>query len=453
MPFLRLHRQPDDGAADAAAPLLFTAATAGTKADGVNLADLPWDFSRGVKGGAGPRYPFLWVHDLAGDRLPLGVADVATAADELPLRIGVLFDPDDEFAQRVEAKYRSPVGGLEAVSVSWDDVDGDGLPTRTSGKKAVAHQLLEVSAVPVGLDPKALQEGERVAMRALLADLSAALARDVDAPPDGDSPEVSPATAPRVRSLVGSAEEATDKQQMAISEAIHHAGLFGESWVYIMGSYPDDGYVIVCVYSESAMMKHYRIDYTETDGEVALGAVTPVEIQQTAVAVTDGMNGGRSVEEGAWADVAAGMVEALTRGPADTDTARHRAYKRLLPAYKFCGQTPPEWIGGDELRALDDDNWRALFLSGELEAIADGQRVGAELSGRNVQELSEVRDAVQMAAKRLGVLLERVTSKSADVADDDGERAVVAGDGPDLSELAMYLETLAATAAGETSNG
>jgi len=381
MPFLRLHRQPDDGDAPADGPLYFTAATAGTKADGIDLAGLPWDLSRGGPGGDGPRYPFLWAHDMAGERLPLGVVDVTTAPDELPLRVAVHFDPGDDFAQRVAAKYRSPVGGLEAVSISWDDVDDAGLPARTSGKKATAHQLLEVSAVPVGLDPLALQEGERAAMRSLLADLQAALARGID---DDDS---------------------------------DHAGR----------------------------------DATATEADVSDDVTT---------------TGERELDEGAWADVAAGMVEALTRSGPETDTARHRAYKRLLPAYRFLGMTPPEWIGGDEIRALDDDNWRALFLSGELEVIADGQRVGAELSSRNVQELTEVHEAVKAAASRLGTLLERVTTKSvgkesvgkdAPADDGDGERILATVDADtlddvDLAELAAMLEHAAGEPAEETND-
>jgi hypothetical protein len=369
MPFIRLHRiVGDDDAPDG--PLHFVAATGGQKADGIDLADLPWDFSRGVPSGDGngKRFPFLWVHDLAGENLPLGVADVVTADDELPMRVRVSLDPDDEFAQRVARKYRSPVGGLEAVSVSWDDVDDAGVSVRATGKKPTAHQLLEVSAVPVGLDPLALQEGERVAFRALAAEVARMLDDDRD--------------------------------------------------------------------SASA-------------------------VDDIAECAMDGDNTERAEpDEGGWADVAAGMVEALTRAPEDTDAARHRSYKRLLPAYRFLGKTPPEWIDGDELRALDDANWRALFLSGELDAIEVDQRAGAELSGRNIQELSAAAEAIQTGLDRIVTLLERVRpadvqkgqpGKGEDDDDDGGERAVADG-GADMRELAAFLDKLATAPAGADDN-
>lgn len=168
MPILRAYRATEDETPDG--PLVFTAATGGMKGDGIDLAGIPWDFSRAVVGDDGAaRYPFLWVHDLAGRNLPLGVADVLTADDELPLKVAVRFDPDDEFARKVEAKYRSPVGGLAAVSIQWEDVDAKGQPASRDGK-AAAHRLMEVSAVPVGMDPEALIDGARAALRSLLAD-------------------------------------------------------------------------------------------------------------------------------------------------------------------------------------------------------------------------------------------------------------------------------------------
>jgi len=155
-------------------PLTFIGATGGKKADGIDLGDgLPWDFSRGVGGGAGPRFPFLWVHDLIGKNLPLGVADVLTKPEDVPLRVAVTFDPEDQLAMRVRAKYLSPVGGLLGVSISWDTVGDDGVPVRATGKRAVARQLLEVSAVPVGMDPGALLESHADAIRNLRDDLDA----------------------------------------------------------------------------------------------------------------------------------------------------------------------------------------------------------------------------------------------------------------------------------------
>lgn len=180
MPILRAFREPADDAGDKpveagqGVPLYFTAATGGRKQDGIDLSGIPWDFSRAVKSDAGgDQYPLLWVHDMT--QPPLGVVDVIPGDKPLPLRVALRFDPDDARAVEIERKYRSPVGGMQAVSVQWAPVDKSGMIVRGDAKPA-ANQLWEVSAVPVGMDEGALQDGARAAtMRAMIADLTAML--------------------------------------------------------------------------------------------------------------------------------------------------------------------------------------------------------------------------------------------------------------------------------------
>lgn len=436
MPYMRLHRAPDAADAAPGSPIIFTAATAGRKADGLDLSGLPWDFSRGV-GDDAKRYPFLWVHDLGGDNLPLGIAEVISEPDALPLRVAVTCDPEDEFAQRVERKYRSPVGGLSAVSISWDDMDADGMPARMSGKKAVAHQLLEVSAVPVPLDAGALKDdAKRAALRALRDDLDAVLE---DEPVAADKSTV--------RALEGSLEAGQEALVGRIVDAISKSGLFGNSWVYVMATYPDDGYVVVCVYPENKMAAHYQIEYT--DGEtVTLGNVTPVVIREVAV-VSDGDNAGRAsrTEDDEWADVAAAMVDVFARDVSTPEGARSRSYKALKSAYVRLNRTWPEWVPSAELRAMDDDNWRALFLAGELEV--SGIRAGAELSRQNFGELEGVRDAMADCVKRMSALLERVSSKQqAKGEDTEPEAAGRDASAFDWAAVSAYLDSKAVQSAG-----
>lgn len=91
-----------------------------------------------------------------GSKPPIGrVAAVEPEAERLV--IDVAFDQGDQFAREIERKYRD--GFLNAVSVSWDNVEGkDG---------RMQHDLLEVSGVPVPADPDALIERQRAALARL----------------------------------------------------------------------------------------------------------------------------------------------------------------------------------------------------------------------------------------------------------------------------------------------
>lgn len=333
---LRLMRA-DGPPPEAGEPLAFTAVTGGTKADGLNTATLPWDFSRGRSFSAWTRYPLMWVHDLTG--VPLGAVDVVLDEDGVTMRALAHFDPDDPDAVKIEKKYRSDVGGLFGFSAQWQDVDADGLPSRRTGKKPVAHQLLEVSAVPVPLDPEAVKDGYHLSgARALRSQLDAVLADD-DA--GHDEPEaVSPA-----------APDDTD-----------HAGA-------------DEG-------------------------------------------------------EGAWEDAAAAMVDVFDRASNDPDAKRRRAYNALKPAYSRLKRVMPEWVEGAELKALNDTNWRALFVAGELEATA---RAGAELSARNASDLREVLGAMEKACEGIRNLLDRATAPRGQ----DGENE--AGDSARAFETELLL--------------
>jgi hypothetical protein len=147
----RADDQSDDG------PLPFIASTEGVKGDGFDLRADSWDLSRFK------RNPLvLWSHDFFGGRLPIGRADARI--DGKDLKADITFDPDDDFAQQVARKYRN--GYLNAVSVSWDAIDGK-------------NHLLEISAVPIPMDPDALMERQKRG----LADIGRTLTHLIDDEP------------------------------------------------------------------------------------------------------------------------------------------------------------------------------------------------------------------------------------------------------------------------------
>lgn len=90
---------------------------------------------------------------------------------------------------------------------------------------------------------------------------------------------------------------------------------------------------------------------------------------------------------------AAAMVALYTPAICDTDDdARHREYRALAARYKRLGWTAPEFVSLAELRALDDDNWRAIWLNGEV--TMTGERVAKVLAARNRERLQTARDAI-----------------------------------------------------------
>ena len=123
-----------------AGPIRFVASNEGDPGDGFDLKAEDWDFARFLRNPV-----ILWGHDFFGSRLPIGKA-LSVGIEGRSMVASVQFDPDDDFAQQVEKKYRA--GYLSAVSVSWDAVAG-------------RNHLLEISGVPVPMDPNALMERQK----------------------------------------------------------------------------------------------------------------------------------------------------------------------------------------------------------------------------------------------------------------------------------------------------
>ncbi|MFC8276260.1 hypothetical protein ACFUJR_27765 [Streptomyces sp. NPDC057271] len=132
-------------------PLSIIAATEGRKGDGLNLT------MKGADLGRFEANPVVgYGHSYWGrDGLPIGRSE-RTWIDGDKLRMDLLFDQEDEFAVKVERKYRG--GFLNAFSIGFDvwNIDDAGVPE--------GWELFEVSAVPLPMDPNAIVESGRSAL-------------------------------------------------------------------------------------------------------------------------------------------------------------------------------------------------------------------------------------------------------------------------------------------------
>lgn len=142
-------RADDDETVDQeTGPLRIVAATEGVKGDGLNLTMKGADLGRFETNpvvGYGHMY---W----GRESLPIGRSDKTWIdGDKLMMDIG--FDQEDEFARKVERKYRG--GYLNAFSIGFDvwNIDDAGVPE--------GWELFEVSAVPLPMDPNAVVESGR----------------------------------------------------------------------------------------------------------------------------------------------------------------------------------------------------------------------------------------------------------------------------------------------------
>ncbi len=108
----------------------------------------------------------LWSHSYDGKYLPIGRGDPEVIGDQLVA--DVWFDQADEFARRIEAKYRG--GWLNAVSVGWNTLEMQPGKGKERGRVTKA-ELLDISCVVVPADPGALKERHERGLRSVLQDL------------------------------------------------------------------------------------------------------------------------------------------------------------------------------------------------------------------------------------------------------------------------------------------
>lgn len=166
-------------------PIRFVGATEGEKADGIDLRMDGVDLSRFRSNPV-----VLWSHNYTS--LPIGRGD--PVVDGGKLMIDVTFDQDDDFAQRVERKVRD--GFLSTGSIGFDF---DVREWMESDDPAVREwELREFSIVPVPLDPDALVESGREALR----HIHSQLAEVVDHEPEPDPEPQIDVVVERLRGIV-----------------------------------------------------------------------------------------------------------------------------------------------------------------------------------------------------------------------------------------------------------
>lgn len=161
--FIQRTKRQEDGE-DETGPLRFVAATEGLKGDMWDLQMSGIDLSRFENNGV-----VLWAHDY-WTQPPIGRAEAFVEKNQL--MADVEFDLDDPLGASVDRKYRR--GFLNAVSIGFDfelgAVDDAG--------KVSDWELLEISAVPVPMDPDALLERQKAGARQLAELGRDPLARD-----------------------------------------------------------------------------------------------------------------------------------------------------------------------------------------------------------------------------------------------------------------------------------
>ena len=142
-------------------PMVFVASDDGADRHGDTIAVDGWDIE-GFK--ANP--VFLWLHGMDTNHLlPIGRVPKVWAENK-QLLAAVEWDVADGFAVEVRDKYQR--GFLKAVSVGFrplefDEIEPDGdKGAKGSGRgiKFLKQELLEVSAVPVPANPRALQRAK-----------------------------------------------------------------------------------------------------------------------------------------------------------------------------------------------------------------------------------------------------------------------------------------------------
>lgn len=148
-------------AGKAGEPIRFLASTSNAVRDGMIVEAAGWVLDNFRKNPV-----FLWAHGYweppVGKVTHIEVMDDTLVAD-------VVFDQNDEFARKIESKYRD--GILNAVSVGFDIKEFAPASHDNPIPRATKTELLELSAVPVPADPDALAARQQRSFRALGAEL------------------------------------------------------------------------------------------------------------------------------------------------------------------------------------------------------------------------------------------------------------------------------------------
>lgn len=232
-----------DGTPSADGPIRFVAGTEGMKIDGRDYRMAGMDLGRFS---ANP--VVMWCHDLTTPPIGRG----APSIDGARLLLDVEFDLADPFAAEIDGKYRR--GFLNAVSMTALPTDGNGGPGPRRG--VVEHsELVEVSCVPVPLDPDSLAVTGQRAMRRLGRELLDLAER---------------------RSLT------VNDQRERLDAALTDRFGGENTYVWVRDFNPDEGWVVYSVEADADGYACYRLGYTvDADDNLTLDTGDPVEVAVT----------------------------------------------------------------------------------------------------------------------------------------------------------------------------
>jgi hypothetical protein len=386
-------------------PIRFVASTEGVARDRLTIAADGWQLANYR---ANP--VVLWVHNYGGSGDPATARPIGRAesvrVEGGQLVADVRFNQANDFARAVEADYRA--GFLSAVSVGWDtlefepDAKGDAL----GSGKVVKAELLDISAVPVPGDPKALMERQK----RMLVDLGRDLLKLVEPETAGNQAPGRDPMGPSGfgRELVGASYPAEDwpeslrtsplpGRRSAIPYKKTPLADRNATWdgpAQIAKCDAADDLRAICAWFETGADPDLKQSYKFPHHNVPAGE-----------------------PEGGYPCVFAGCVAVLVRlGQADIpDADRRGVHAHIARHYEDFGETAPEYRTYAETAALGPAEFRGLFLAGEPERYPHlfppaGTRVGSVLSARN-------RDDLEQAHGLIGAVLARAQKAEPDQTD------------------------------------
>lgn len=367
---------PSIATAEPGTPIPFLLSSPGTKRDGLNLAGLPFLLDNYARNPV-----VLPFHSYLDFSIGRGLIEIIEGPGGQSLYAEATFDTADPLGALSDRKYRE--GFMFAVSLGWDDVDGNGVPVRVSKKKPVARDVLEFSVVSVPGDADALIDGGR---------------------------SWEPGELQTTRRFLIQASEvlvASDPRSDALEDALRRLADCGGD---------------ECEFPLADVRR--LLDQAEPPAEgaaPALGAdeLDPEDSAEPAVEASAEVR--RRVAMAAM--VAAVWVD---EGDEADDRARERARKALIPEYRRLGMVPPPQLDAAFFAGLPLARKRALFGNGELEEIdmpvlsTTGQRVGKKFSGATRTKMESIVDDLKSALEKQKALL-------AEADDDSGERVAATG--------------------------
>lgn len=364
--FARAYRAMDPAIADAppGSPIPFVLSTPGVKRDGLDLSGVGF---RAERYRTNP--VVLAFHRYDDWPIGRGTIEVVDGPGGESLIATAEFDIDDPAGATADRKYRS--GQMFAVSLGWDDVDADGVPIRTSGKRIAYRDILEFSIVAVPADPDAVIATSRSwapdeisQARSWLVDLSGL--RDV-------SPERSREIARTIESLNGCQGGACTTGLRDLARTLA---------------------------TEISQVQDGQPDAEASDeGPVQQSATNDAGLAHDA-------DDASQEEEAQRRAVMAGMLAACWVDDPDEadDAARKELRASLVPEYRRLRMAVPPFIPARVFAGLPEGLRAALFQNGEL-SMALNVRVGKKISGKRAERLKACADMVRDVAREIDTIL------------------------------------------------